>query len=433
MKPRKYQRASGAAYFLVLVVLASASLLLANRFTLLYPLTPERTSLIDLAVFFLAFGLGLLLGLFPFHLWMGPMTDDAPLPISAMLLALGQPIGLWLLFRLLGQYSWLSDKSNLFDLIALGGAATAIVGGVMAAFERRAGRLLGYAAMFTLGLALLDLSRATQNGLAYSGMELAARALGLCLFACAVTINRAVEARWVQRVSLAAFLLAGLSLAGIRLGVSFSERWNLLAGLAGTNQQLLGLLMLAHVGVLVGIVRLARGWSITEEKVAELQPAFSEAQAEDLEYERELVPAAVGISERMLAQAAPAGPGGPPPAFEPAAAEVETPASPNGNGAELHPVAPEVEPAADEYVFEEHVRQIARVVITRARPYIRRMAHTLPLGTRDLLLLIWRTWPVWASIGLLLGLTALLLAFGAVPQLEFGRIQSVLGTLPFVQ
>ncbi|MGE5139528.1 MAG: hypothetical protein ACM3JD_08715, partial [Rudaea sp.] len=59
MKPRKYQRTSGAAYYLVVIVVATAAILLANRFIALYPLTPERTELIEAAVVFLAWGMGL--------------------------------------------------------------------------------------------------------------------------------------------------------------------------------------------------------------------------------------------------------------------------------------------------------------------------------------------------------------------------------------
>ena len=71
----------------------------------------------------------------------------APLPTAAAILALGQPIGLVLLIRFLDQYPWLVEKSNLFELMAVGGIAASIVGGLCAAVERRAGRLLGYTAV----------------------------------------------------------------------------------------------------------------------------------------------------------------------------------------------------------------------------------------------------------------------------------------------
>ena len=51
--------------------------------------------------------------------------------------------------------------------------------------------------------------------------------------------------------------------------------------------------------------------------------------------------------------------------------------------------------AAEEYVFEDHVREIVRVTVRRSRPYVHRALRSLPLGTRDLVVLVWRTWPVW--------------------------------------
>ena len=47
----------------------------------------------------------------------------------------------------------------MLSLIILAGTAAVIVGGLMPIVERRAGRLIGYAGIFTLGLALIDLGR----------------------------------------------------------------------------------------------------------------------------------------------------------------------------------------------------------------------------------------------------------------------------------
>src|SRR5262249_21686448 len=80
MEPRRVQRVGGAAYFLVLVIIASAALLIGHRFIQLYPLTPDQTSLIDSSVLFLTWGLGIMLAVVPFMLWLGPMADETPLP-----------------------------------------------------------------------------------------------------------------------------------------------------------------------------------------------------------------------------------------------------------------------------------------------------------------------------------------------------------------
>jgi hypothetical protein len=46
---------------------------------------------------------------------------------------------------------------------------------------------------------------------------------------------------------------------------------------------------------------------------------------------------------------------------------------------------------------------------------------------------IWRTWPVWGSLALLVVLIAALLALVSEPQLLFNHIVSLIGQPPFVQ
>lgn len=443
MKPRKHHRASGAASYLVVVVLSAVSLLLANRFVILYPETPERTELIQFAVLFLCWGFGLAFALFPFQFWVGPMTDDAPLPTAAAILALGQPIGLVLLFRFLNQNLWLVEKADIFQLMQLGGILATIFGGLLAAVERRAGRLLGYAAIFAFGFALLDLSRASPEGLAYSALEMLARAVGLTLLASAVTIGRGVENPAVRRVSQAAVLLAGLDLVGLRLGVSLDERWNVFLQLAGSDLRFLAIILLAHAGVLVGVVRFSRDWF-------ELEPGRVEVRLESLEaMERE---PAVEVERVQAAQGRPslllraeyllggngqelAGPAG----EDIASGEAQGPSKvkgivqPIGNGNGEDNGREELGKSPEEYVFEDHVREIVKTLVERARPYLRRASQSLPAGTRALLVVIWTSWRVWVGIGLLAALIAVLLAVGLVPGAWFDRAVATLGHPPLVQ
>lgn len=260
MEPRRVQRVGGAAYYLVLIIVAGAMLLLGHRFVQLYPLTPDQTSLIESSVLFLTWGLGLMLAVVPFLLWLGPMADETPLPIIAVLLGLGQPIGLWLVYGLIGEYPRLIELSNLLAIFALGGIAAIVVGGALSALERRAGRLMSFAALFALGFVLLDLSRGTLEGMTNAVLELFARALGLTLMASSVTIARTVENRWVKYAGLVVFLFGALQLAGIAPGIVLSARWNLLLELEATDARLFYLAMLSTLGVLIGAARFTMLW-----------------------------------------------------------------------------------------------------------------------------------------------------------------------------
>lgn len=260
MEPRRHQRVGGAAYFLVLIVVGAASLLLAHRFIELYPLTPDQVSLVQSSILFLAWGLGLLLALVPFQGWLGPMSDEAPPPIIALLLGLGQPVGLWLLYYLIGQYPRLVEQSELLPIMAYGGTASILIGGILAVVERRAERLMSALALFSLGFILLDLSRGSLEGTANSILETFSRVIGLGVMAASLTVAHNVNSYWVKRLAVVTFVLGGFSLVGLRFGTTLNERWNLLMEQAATNQMVFYGLMLAMLGALLGIVRYAGEW-----------------------------------------------------------------------------------------------------------------------------------------------------------------------------
>lgn len=444
MKPRKRHRASGAAYFLVILVISTSSLLLANRFVNLYPLTPERTSLIQFAVLFMSWGFGLIFALPPFLFWVGPMTDDAPVPTTAAILGLGQPIGLVLLFRFLNQNLWLGERSNLFELTALGGSVAIIIGGLMAAVERRGGRLLGYAAVFTLGFALLDLSRTSQEGLAYGGLEVMTRAAGLSVLACAVTCVNEVKNYVARRVAQATALLAGFSLVGLRLGVGLAERWNALLELAGNDQRLFAVMVLAHMGLLIGIIRLTRFWfqretESTELGIAALDRNGLEATTQPTQLPLVTAETIVPSRDLEIARIEARQSVQPGPAKE---SLVNAPLLEMANGTVLEGEEKKVgldsedgnEPVvrSEEYVFEEHVREIVNTILERTRPYLIRAAHSLPAGTMGMTLLVWNSWRTWASISLMIFLIGVLLAIGLVPGAWFDRAVASLGQPPLV-
>lgn len=260
MEPRRAQRVGGAAYYLVLIILATALLLFGHRFVQLYPLTPDQTSLIDTALLFFTWGLGLLLAAVPFMLWLGPMADETPLPVIAMLLGLGQPIGLWLLYELIGQYPRLLEQSNLVAVLTYGGLGAIFVGGMLCAFERRAGRLLSFAALYALGFVLLDLSRSTLEGTAYGVIEAFARAMSLSVMAASIAIARTLPNRWLNALAILTFILGGLNITGMAPGIALATRWNLLLELEATDRRLFFIIMFATIGVLIGIARFVMQW-----------------------------------------------------------------------------------------------------------------------------------------------------------------------------
>jgi formate hydrogenlyase subunit 3/multisubunit Na+/H+ antiporter MnhD subunit len=254
-QPLREGRVGGAAQFLLLTVIATASLLLSNRFFDLYPLTPENLDLVRSAFLFLAWGLGLMLAVVPLHIWMGPLADEMPLLGMAFLVGVAQPVGLLLLFQLMNRMLWLTEKSSLLNTLLLAGAVTIPVGALFAIAESRKGRLLAYLSLVSLGQALIGFGLGTQVGLAAAMLAVLNRAIGIALVAGGmVFVSYHEERRW-QAVGALAILAGGLAIAGIPPAVGVASRWGIYASLASVHPLLVGLLFASSAAVLLAVMR----------------------------------------------------------------------------------------------------------------------------------------------------------------------------------
>jgi formate hydrogenlyase subunit 3/multisubunit Na+/H+ antiporter MnhD subunit len=152
------------------------------------------------------------------------------------------------------------ELSNLNVIFQYSGIEAILIGGALCSLERRAGRLMSFAALFALGFVFLDLARGTLEGMSNAVLESFARALGLALMAASITIARSVENRWLNYTAIVVFVVGILTLAGIAPGISLATRWNLLLELEATDARLFYLAMLATIGVLVGMTRFVMLW-----------------------------------------------------------------------------------------------------------------------------------------------------------------------------
>lgn len=257
-QPRREGRAGGAAQFLLLTVLATASLLLSNRFIDLYPLTPENVSLARTAFVLLAWGLGLLLSIVPLHIWLGPLADEMPVLGIAFLVSVTQPVGLWLLFQLMSRYAWLTEKSPLLDVLLLAGALTVPVGAILALAEQRRGRFVAHISLVSLGHVLIGFGLGTRLGLYAAMLIILNRAVGVSLIAGGLSFVRYhVERRW-QLVGVVAIMAGGFTVAGIPPVPGVAARWGLYQQLAGVHPLLLGLLFASSAIALLAVLRIVR-------------------------------------------------------------------------------------------------------------------------------------------------------------------------------
>ena len=173
-----------------------------------------------------------------------------------------------MLFRsdFLETYPWLSSHPRFESLIFAPGLAMVVVGGLLAPAQRRLGLLMGYAALVDSGAALIALSMSSRLGLALVILSLLMRPFGLILMSAGLSGLRARNGGtddfdalrglgWQARWSTAALVFGGLSAAGLPVSAGFIYRWALCRALAPSSPGAALLLLLAGVGVMVGVGR----------------------------------------------------------------------------------------------------------------------------------------------------------------------------------
>lgn len=254
--PRREGRVGGAAQFLLLTVVAVASLFLSNRSFDLFPLTPENLDLASNTVIFLSLGLGLLLAVTPLHIWLGPLSDELPSLGVAFLFGVAQPVGLWLLYRRMSDALWLTEKSPLLTVLLVGGALTVPVGALLALSERRDGRFIAYLSLVALGHALIGLGLGTRVGLASAFVVVLSRAVGVTLVAGGLSYVRHHAERQWQWVGGIAIFAGGATLAGIPPLLGFAARWSVYRDLAALSLSLVALLLASNALVILATLRM---------------------------------------------------------------------------------------------------------------------------------------------------------------------------------
>jgi NADH:ubiquinone oxidoreductase subunit 2 (subunit N) len=211
-------------------------------------------------------GFGFLLAIFPLHSWL-PMIGEESHPYMAAFVYIFLP-QMVMLFGLgfLERYAWMRTVPVLFNVLRWAAVLMIAIGGIWAAFQSHAGRLMGYATMVEIGFGLLavGMSNNTTNSLLLHFALLPARivALGTLALSLAVLRQRSPQndipptldtlrgQGWHYPLAAFALLLSMFSLAGLPLLAGFAPRFAIVTELSKSSP-LLGPLALAAGGGLV--------------------------------------------------------------------------------------------------------------------------------------------------------------------------------------
>lgn len=241
------------------------------------PLDPEDTAPLQAAAQLASLGLLLLLAPWPLHGPARSLGAEGPPLVAAWLLTVLAVIGVTLLQVFLTQYTWLQGTVLSFGLLTVrlpqllvwGGLVGSLWAGMGALVQHNLSRQWSYAALFSYSTVLIALGLGARSSWGLVWLLLLGRTIALVVsgFGLAVVRQRSggstdfVDIRglgtrlpWVS----AAFLLGGLSLAGIPFTVGFAGQWALVQALGSADWLQAVIVLLGALGVAVGLLRSQR-------------------------------------------------------------------------------------------------------------------------------------------------------------------------------
>ena len=252
-------------HYLVTVTLAIPPLLIAAHLSEMRILNPADTTLPRLTGLLLIFGFGLFLGVVPFQSWLSMVSTEAPPMVSAFLFSVGSSVVIFKMFGAFHKFPWLVTDGDVLHLALLAGVASVILGGVLAAFQRDFGRLLGWAGLADMGFLLVSLSPGSSEALAVSALLLLNRWVAISLICMGMGVLRrerqvdSFEAMagviWHKPFSVFGLAVGGLSLAGFPLTGGFTAHWLALQVLTGEARKWIVVLILASITISIGYLR----------------------------------------------------------------------------------------------------------------------------------------------------------------------------------
>lgn len=265
----------GATFYLIgvgLIYMMTGTLNLADMESRVREVT-DLTPILA-ACGFLTVGLALKAAIFPLHTWLPNAYTFAPHAVSVFIAACATKVSLYVLLR----FDFVVFQSNLpgpvdqFSGFLLPLAIVAIlVGSAIAIAERDLKRLLAYSSVAQVGYIVLGAALASVSGLTAAIMHMFSHALAkgalFMVAACVATrvadLSIAGLAGVGRRLPLtmAAFLVAALSLIGIPGTAGFVSKWYLVT--AALERGAFGILLIlpALAGSLLAVIYL---WRIVE-------------------------------------------------------------------------------------------------------------------------------------------------------------------------
>lgn len=265
----------GATFYLIgvgLIYMMTGTLNLADMAARIGEVSQLRPILV--AAGFITMGLALKAAIFPLHVWMPNAYTFAPHGVSVFLAACATKAAIYVLVRFdltVFQPNVVGHEVMFSGFLMPLAVLAFLVGSAVAIFEKNLKRMLGYSSVAQIGYILLGFSLLTLAGVSAALVHMFNHALmkGALFMAVACLAHRVGSVRLPDIAgcardmpwTMAAFVLAGLSMVGVPLTAGFVSKWYLV--MACLEEGALGYLLTALV-LVSSLLALIYVWKVVE-------------------------------------------------------------------------------------------------------------------------------------------------------------------------
>lgn len=256
---------SGTLRYMTFIIMAVPAFLTAAWVLDQYSQSPDATNLAQTALALLILGLTLWLAVVPFYSWVPGVASEAPPLSSAFVLGVINIAAWFLMLDMMHEIKLLHDSAVVFTVFRVAGILTTIIGGVLAFAQNDFGRLMGYAMLADIGVALVAFSTNTLAGLSAALFVIFLRTFGLGLMAMGLSLARErqpddtfaslTSLAWRRPWAALVLIIGALSLAGIPPFAGFAGRWAALQQVTGNDFGAAAALLVGTIGVVGGTLR----------------------------------------------------------------------------------------------------------------------------------------------------------------------------------
>jgi multicomponent Na+:H+ antiporter subunit D len=233
----------GATFILIgigLMYMMTGTLNMADLAQRLPEVSDTRTVYTAFAFFMV--GVCLKLALFPLHLWLPNAYAYAPSVVTAFLAATATKVAVYVMLRFMFDvfgFEFAVGHLPLQTILLVLGLTGVFVASIVAITQENLKRMLAYSSVAQIGYIILGFSFASQTGITATLLHMLNHGLmkGALFLSMAAVVYRMGVASLSQMhglasrmpLTMAAFLIGGLSLIGVPLTVGFVSKWYLVA------------------------------------------------------------------------------------------------------------------------------------------------------------------------------------------------------------